>query len=874
MITSSPLIPNEHPSISRILNGINQKKIQDIKGFITDKNNLNALREFIIDRNSQINTRQILCFESVTRYQETFSQRDFDSNLLHAKEIVSEYLLPHSTSDLGILDNNVYSQNLKLLMDYIHPSLNISVQSVRKSSLVSNRPTSGLFGNSDLDSSLFGGILSTSTSSSSSPPTNTSSNNTTTDSNNTITTTPQPTLDLTKIITQTLFDTLIDYLLLKLDFEYKKYINKDKEQEQSFLNNSSNSNNIINNSNSDIPFNLNPLNISSSSEDSTYTFNMNNNSNSNSNNNNTPMKKPNYIIQTFEGEKLEQEPIPVYYMESLTGETIPSILFITNFRVIFQSKLTMTEITSMPLATIYRVDRVSNFKVDHTISIWGKNFRRIDFFIIPRELYPNTSADIYQNGDFTSPLISKLRNSAFHENFFAYKFRFTPPVSANGVGSTDGWRQYDLFREFMRQGILSSSGNCNWRFSEFNIEYYNPTYPTLIIVPNDFSDEDVATCMSFRSKGRIPALSWISKDGVPLARSSQPMVGITRQKSSVDERLVNAIRQACPTNKSLYLLDARPKASAIANFSKGMGYELNYDCNIEFLGIANIHSMRESYNKLEAFCQSNNDDNWLQGFEQTKWWEYLRILLTGVSRTVQMINSGHPVLLHCSDGWDRTSQLASLAMILLDPYYRTIEGFQVLIEKEWLSFGHNFQHRVKHGDRNYYSDSQRSPIFQQFIDCVFQLLNQYPEYFEFNDDYLIAILDNLYSCQFGTFLCNSEKERQQIRTKTVSLWTYLNTIKHHFHNVFYQPDKSLPFNILDWKSEHIVLWKNYYQRYWRSPSEPINYFKISVDLKLKLKQLELQLQELKSQQLSSSSNSEINNNNNNNNQSQNLPTPQ
>lgn len=35
------------------------------------------------------------------------------------------------------------------------------------------------------------------------------------------------------------------------------------------------------------------------------------------------------------------------------------------------------------------------------------------------------------------------------------------------------------------------------------------------------------------------------------------------------------------------------------------------------------------------------------------------------------------MLVHCSDGWDRTAQACSVASILLDPHYRTIKGLMV-----------------------------------------------------------------------------------------------------------------------------------------------------------------------------------------------------
>jgi myotubularin-related protein 1/2 len=51
-----------------------------------------------------------------------------------------------------------------------------------------------------------------------------------------------------------------------------------------------------------------------------------------------------------------------------------------------------------------------------------------------------------------------------------------------------------------------------------------------------------------------------------------------------------------------------------------------------------------------------------------------------------------------------------------------------------------------------YSDQDRSPIFLQFIDCVWQIMQQFKNFFEFNEFFLLTILENMYTCQYGTFL--------------------------------------------------------------------------------------------------------------------------
>lgn len=117
-----------------------------------------------------------------------------------------------------------------------------------------------------------------------------------------------------------------------------------------------------------------------------------------------------------------------------------------------------------------------------------------------------------------------------------------------------------------------------------------------------------------------------------------------------------------------------------------------------------------------------------EDLESTGWMKHIKLILDAVALIVHAVGSeGACVLVHCSDGWDRTAQLTSLAEICLEPHCRTIGGLQAVIEREWLYAGHKFSQRCGFltSDRR-----ETSPIFTQFLDCVHQLMQQFPGAFE------------------------------------------------------------------------------------------------------------------------------------------------
>ncbi|XP_015221554.2 myotubularin-related protein 3 isoform X2 [Lepisosteus oculatus] len=376
-----------------------------------------------------------------------------------------------------------------------------------------------------------------------------------------------------------------------------------------------------------------------------------------------------------------------------------------------------------------------------------------------------------------------------------------------------------------------------WRITDLNNKYrLCASYPQQLVVPAWITDKELENVAGFRSWKRFPVVVYRHQStGAVIARCGQPEVSWWGWRNADDEHLVQSIAKACAvdcnsrkhlangscsrdysngadlsdgdfdasmTNSSeveslaiqpqkLLILDARSYAAAVANRAKGGGCECpEYypNCEVVFMGMANIHSIRKSFQSLRLLCTQMPDPaNWLSALEGTKWLQHLSVLLKSALLVVNALDRDHrPVLVHCSDGWDRTPQIVALSKLLLDPYYRTIEGFQVLVETEWLDFGHKFADRCGHGEN---SDdlNERCPVFLQWLDCVHQLQRQFPCSFEFNEAFLVKLVQHTYSCLFGTFLCNSVKEREDrhIHERTCSVWSLLRPANRAFRNMLY-----------------------------------------------------------------------------------------
>uniref|UniRef100_A0A8C9FE12 phosphatidylinositol-3,5-bisphosphate 3-phosphatase n=1 Tax=Pavo cristatus TaxID=9049 RepID=A0A8C9FE12_PAVCR len=480
----------------------------------------------------------------------------------------------------------------------------------------------------------------------------------------------------------------------------------------------------------------------------------------------------------FPGESIKVIAKDVMYICPFMG-AVSGTLTVTDFRMYIKSvERDPPFVVDVPLGVISRVEKIgvqSHGDNSCGIEIVCKDMRNLRLAYKQEE---QNRLEIFENiVTHAFPVSNGLPLFAF-----SYKEKF----------AVNGWKVYDPMSEYKRQGLPNES----WKISKINSTYeLCDTYPAVLVVPTSVKDDDLSKVAAFRAKGRVPVLSWIHPESqATITRCSQPLVGPNDKHCKEDEKYLQTIMDANAQSHKLIIFDARQNSVADTNKAKGGGYESESaypNAELVFLEIHNIHVMRESLRKLKEIVYPTIDEaRWLSNVDSTHWLEYIRMLLAGAVRIADKIESGKTsVVVHCSDGWDRTAQLTALAMLMLDSYYRTIKGFEILIEKEWISFGHRFAMRVGHGGDDH-ADADRSPIFLQFIDCVWQMTKQVSCLYHFFLTQCIYI-DTLKFIAVGFAVLPQDTVEALLEKVTLFLWIGVNLFFLHLQVPIHQNLKEL-----------------------------------------------------------------------------------
>ncbi|XP_062873968.1 myotubularin-related protein 12 [Trichomycterus rosablanca] len=316
---------------------------------------------------------------------------------------------------------------------------------------------------------------------------------------------------------------------------------------------------------------------------------------------------------------------------------------------------------------------------------------------------------------------------------FAFSFHVT---TVPEIQTTQRTVMFDSAADW-DQELKRTKGNCKIVTKNKNFEI-STRLPKCFVIPAAVSEEDLD---KFQGKG-LPMWCWSHHSGCALFKaSSLPGAQEDGLLQAYTDRMLDAV-----AHNHLYSVRTEDLSEMLPT----------------------IQDIQQSYTKFKQLFLIDNstefwelDVKWFSSLESSGWLDIIRQCLQKAVEVVECLEKENTnVLIMEEEGTDLCCVISSLVQIMLDPYYRTLTGFQGLVQKEWVAGCHAFLDRCNHLHQK--DKESQSPIFLLFLECVWQLVQQHSAAFQFSETYLTVLSDSIHVPVFSTFLFNSAYQRESV----------------------------------------------------------------------------------------------------------------
>ncbi|XP_076465235.1 myotubularin-related protein 10-B-like isoform X2 [Babylonia areolata] len=312
---------------------------------------------------------------------------------------------------------------------------------------------------------------------------------------------------------------------------------------------------------------------------------------------------------------------------------------------------------------------------------------------------------------------------------FAYEFALNGKFKDNRQRS-QFYVQDDWDEELKR---LKCEGR--WRVTDVNKAFAMSTsLPEYFVVPSVLTNADVHKAADQYNEKRLPVWCYTyPRNGASLVRMSHLLP--QSDFKSYEEKVLTAVKASSGDRGKVEVVD------------------LSQTC-------PSLMDIRASGQRLMALCMTDSskefysfDSTWLSRLDATQWLHHVAACLRmAADITERMQTKGQTIAVREETGCDVTCVVSCLVQILLDPFYRTVPGFASLVQREWVVMGHPFQRRSRLVQG---TESEQSPVFLLFLDCVWQLLQQFPSRLAVTETFLTTLWDTQQLGLTDTFLFDS-----------------------------------------------------------------------------------------------------------------------